>query len=104
MHSPDAQVRPEHCGQKRPRVRFWLLLSSFLRYLDLVPDSPAVPSALTLRHVQGYLRQRASVASINRSLECQTNLRRVLIEPPLREMIAPDIHAALARSVPKFRS
>ena len=24
----------------------WLLLSSFLRYLDLVPDSPAVPSAL----------------------------------------------------------
>lgn len=81
----------------------WLLLSSFLRYLDSVPDSPAVPSALTLRHVQGYLRQRASVASINRSLECQTILRRVLIEPPLREMIAPDIHAALARSVPKFR-
>lgn len=95
---PTGTLRTERSAQGN-----WLFLGSFLRYLDSLQHPPYDPGALTLHNVQGYLRQRASTASINRSLECQTILRRLLIEPPLREMISPDIHAALARSVPKFR-
>jgi hypothetical protein len=106
-HAPLAEAFAERVGPAGTRRTLssatvsWGVLGRFVRFLDSLPQPPATPRELTAVQVDAYLRHRVRSPRGQRAWEELIELRLLVGQHPLRDLVDDKVLNYLARRVDK---
>jgi hypothetical protein len=69
----------------------WSTMCRFIRFLDELPEPPATPRQLTAIQLDAYLRGRIRALRGRWGFSDFLELRRLLQEPPLQDLLSPSV-------------
>ena len=69
----------------------WTTMCRFIRFLDELPAPPATPQQLTAIQLDAYLRGRIRALRGRWGFSDFLELRRLLQEPPLQDLLSPSV-------------